>query len=181
MRPIATSAAQKATGATMELSNLADMSGAIHITPNTPRRAIAISRPIARAFSLPSNHFAMALETVVPAISQPHPKIMNPRLAILALPGIETHQLPSQPQKAVAWNQSEIPTNLMAAPTTIRLALRTPVKRMPILSRMMPARMRKPHTLRMYSDAAYVPKVPLDQPLALSTRDFSGDITSTNM
>ncbi len=56
---------------------------------------MAISRPIARAISLPLNHFAMAFDTVVPAISQPQPKIMKPSDAILALPGNAVHQLSS--------------------------------------------------------------------------------------
>ena len=46
---------------------------------------------------------------------------------------------------------------------------------------MIPARIRNPQTLRMYSDAAYVPKTELSQPLADSTSDWRGDITSTNM
>ena len=123
----------------------------------------------------------MDLDTVVPAISQPQPKIMKPREAILALPGMAVHQLSSQALKPVPWNHSLTPTNLIAAPSTIREAERVPVKRIPILSRMIPARIRKPHTFRIYSDAAYVPNAPLSQPLADSIRDFRGDITSTNI
>ena len=63
----------------------------------------------------------------------------------------------------------------------MREAERMPVNLIPVLSRMIPAMMRKPHTLRMYSDAAYVPNTPLSQPLWLSMRDLSGDMTSTNM
>ena len=149
------SAVQNATGATTELSNLAAIIGEVHMTANTPRRAIAISNPIARAISLPLNHLAIALETVVPAISQPQPKIMKPRLAILALPGNATHQLFSHAQNSVAWNQSLIPIYLMNAPITINDAERRPVKRTPILSRMIPAKIRKKqNTFRKYSEAA---------------------------
>ena len=130
------------------------MMGAIHITAKTPRRAMAISRPIARAISLPLNHLASTLDTLVPSISQPQPKIIKPSEAILALAGISTHQLSSQPAKAVAWNHSLMPTNLMAAPSTIRPAESTPEKRTPSLSSMTPAMIRKPQTLSMYSEAA---------------------------
>ena len=147
------STTQKRIGAST-LPNLSARRGEAERTANTPRRAIAISRPIARAISLPLNHFAIAFETVIPAISQPHPKIMKPREAIFALPGRATHQELSHSQKAVAWNHSVIPTYLIEAPTTIRAVERIPVKRTPILSRMIPARIRNPHTLRMYSDAA---------------------------
>ena len=63
---------------------------------NTPTRAMAISSPMARAISFPLNHFAIALDTVVPAISHPQPKIMNPNEASLALAGIDTHHESSQ-------------------------------------------------------------------------------------
>ena len=80
---------------------------------------------------------------------------MKPKEAILALPGNADHQLSSQPQNAVVWNQSVMPANLIEAPSTINPADSSPVKRMPILSRMMPAKMRKKtKTLRKYSDAA---------------------------
>ena len=126
---------------------------------------------MARAISLPSNHFAIALDTVIPAISHPQPNIMKPSEAIFALPGRATHHESSHPQNAVAWNHSVIPTYLIAAPATIREVERIPVKRTPILSRMIPARMRNPQTLRIYSDAAYVPNTELSHPLADSTRD----------
>ena len=139
----------------MDWSNLFEIIGASHITAKTPSRAMAISRPIASAISLPWNHLAMAFETVVPAISHPQPKIMKPSEAIFALPGNEVHQLSSQPQSCVVWNQSVMPTNLTVAPSTISPADSRPVKRMPILSRMMPANIRKnTNTFRKYSDAA---------------------------
>ena len=142
---------------------------------------MAISSPIASAISLPLNHLARIFDTLVPSISQPQPKIMKPSDAILALAGISTHQLPSHWAKPVVWNQSLIPTNLMAAPATIRPADSMPEKRTPSLSSITPARMRKPQTLSMYSDAAYLPNTLLFQPRSLSTSDLSGLITSTNI
>ena len=71
--------------------------------------------------------------------------------------------------------------NLIAAPRTMIAADRTPENLTPSLSRITPAMMRKPQTLRMYSDAAYVPNTLLFHPRLLSTSDFSGDITSTNI
>ena len=46
-----------------------------------PIRAVAISSPIANAISLPLNHFTIILETVIPAISTPTPKIAYPNAA----------------------------------------------------------------------------------------------------
>ena len=106
---------------------------------------------------------------------------MKPRHASFALPGRATHHEPSHSQKAVVWNQSVMPMYLIAAPTTMRDVERIPVKRTPILSRMMPARIRKPQTLRMYSDAAYVPNTDPFHPLVFSMSDWRGDITSTNI
>lgn len=40
-----------------------------------PIRAVAISYPMANAISLPLNHFTMILDTVIPAISTPTPKM----------------------------------------------------------------------------------------------------------
>ena len=72
-----------------------------------------------------------------------------------SLPGSAVHQLSSHAQSSVVWNQSVMPTNLIVAPATIRPADSRPVKRMPILSRMMPAKIRKKkNTLRKYSEAA---------------------------
>ena len=154
IRPISSSTVQKATGATTEPSNFVASHGESDRTAKTPRRAIAISSPMANAISLPSNHLAMARDTVIPAISQPQPKIMKPRQASFALPGIETHHELSHSFMAEAWNQSLMATYLMAAPITMSDAERVPVKRMPILSRMIPATIRKPQTFRMYSEAA---------------------------
>ena len=126
-------------------------------TANTPTRAIAISTPIAIAISLPLNHFAMAFDTVVPAISHPHPKIMNPNDAILALPGMDVHHVLSHAQKSVVWNHSEMPTNFIRAPMTMSEPERRPVNLIPVLSRMKPARIRNPQMLRKYSELEYVP------------------------
>ena len=54
----------------------------------TPRRASAISDPMANAISRPLNHFTIPRDTVIPAISQPQPKIMKPLAANLADAGI---------------------------------------------------------------------------------------------
>ena len=54
----------------------------------TPRRAKAISEPIAKAISRPLNHFTIPRETVIPAISTPQPKIMKPQAATFADAGI---------------------------------------------------------------------------------------------
>lgn len=40
----------------------------------TPKRANAISEPIASAISRPLNHFTIPRDTVMPAISTPQPK-----------------------------------------------------------------------------------------------------------
>lgn len=79
---------------------------------------------------------------------------MNPKQAILALAGMLTHHEFSQSAIAVVWNHSVIPMNLITAPTSIMDADNSPVKRMPVLSRITPAMMRKPQTFTMYSDAA---------------------------
>ena len=54
----------------------------------TPRRASAISEPMASAISRPLNHFTIPRETVMPAISQPQPKIMKPQAASFADDGM---------------------------------------------------------------------------------------------
>ena len=101
-RPMQSRAAQKATGMTTEGGvDQSARRGEIVKMKNTPTRAIAISRPIARAISFPSNHLARVFETVIPAISQPQPKIMKPRAASLALPGIAVHHELSHWSRAV--------------------------------------------------------------------------------
>ena len=169
IRPMRRSTVQNATGATT-VPNLSAIIGEMENMANTPTRAMAISRPIASAISLPLNHFAIALETVVPAISQPQPKSMKPSDAILALAGMLTHHVLSQSANAVVWNHSVMPMYFITAPANIMLADSSPVKRTPILSRITPAMMRKPQTLRMYSEAAYVPKISGVHPRWLSIR-----------
>ena len=155
-KPITSSRVANSSGAVTELvPSIAKRSlniGESHIAANTPRRAIAISKPIASAISLPLNHLARILLTVVPAISQPQPKIMKPNIANLALPGIDGHQLLSH--STVLASAHEMPQYLIPAPMTIRLALSKPVKRTPILSRMIPAKIRNPNTFSRYSPAA---------------------------
>ena len=96
---------QNATGRTTVAGAMLASHGEMVNTANTPTRAMAISSPMASAISLPSNHLAMVFDTVMPAISMPQPKIMNPSDASLALPGNDTHQLLShvsmpEPMKA---------------------------------------------------------------------------------
>ena len=99
---------QNATGATTVPIDAA-IRGEIENIANTPRRAIAISSPMAKAISLPLNHFAIAFDTVVPAISHPHPKIMKPKEAILALAGMDVHHELSHCSSDVPANQSLMP------------------------------------------------------------------------
>ena len=54
----------------------------------TPRRAKAISLPMAKAISRPWNHLTMPRLTVMPAISTPHPKIIKPTAESLAEAGM---------------------------------------------------------------------------------------------
>ena len=54
----------------------------------TPSRASAISEPMASAISRPLNHLTMPRLTVIPAISTPQPKIMNPTALSFAEEGI---------------------------------------------------------------------------------------------
>ncbi len=79
---------------------------------------------------------------------------MKPKAASLALPGMAVHHDDSHWSKAVPANQSLMAYSLMQAPTNITDADSTPVKRTPILSRMIPAMMRKPNTLSIYSAPA---------------------------
>ena len=107
MNPTHSNASTSSTGARTPISVKCSASrGEVTITSATPSRAIAISTPIARAISLPVNHFTMALDTVIPAISQPLPKIMKPREASLAEAGNVTHQLLSQWAKLLLANVS---------------------------------------------------------------------------
>ena len=78
--------AQKITGACTD-SNFSDSQGEIRKIMKTPKRASAISIPMASAISLPLNHLTMARDTVTPAISVPQPKIMKPKLASIAVGG----------------------------------------------------------------------------------------------
>ena len=98
-------AVQKPTEAETE-PNFSAIMGEMEKMAKTPTRAMAISRPMASALSLPLNHFAMAFATVVPALSQPPPKIMKPKAANFALAGMLTHQEPSHASNPVPLNAS---------------------------------------------------------------------------
>ena len=89
MRPIISKTTPKATERETEMlpPKLAT-SGEKIIQVPTPRRASAISEPIAMAISRPLNHFTIPRETVIPAISTPQPKIMKPMADNLADAGI---------------------------------------------------------------------------------------------
>lgn len=78
--------------------------------------------------------------------------------------------------------RSLIAYNLIEAPITITIPDSIPVKRIPILSRIIPAKMRKnANTLRKYSELQNVPYVSADHPLVVSNSVESGESTSTNM
>ena len=68
--------------------NIFAMTGEKIIQVATPKRAKAISEPIARAISFPLNHFTIPRDTVIPAISTPQPKIIKPTEENLADAGI---------------------------------------------------------------------------------------------
>lgn len=102
----------------------------------TPTRAMAISMPIARAISLPSNHLTIPFDTVMPAISEPQPNIMKPRQESLQDRGIETHHEFGQP-RAKTDEGRDTAKYFNEAPSTITDPERTMVKRTPFLSRMM--------------------------------------------
>ena len=71
---------------------------------------------------------------------------------------------------------------LMLAPTTITAPDSTAVKRTPILSRMMPAKMRKnTNTLRNVSDPCMVPKAVESHPRVDCIRSLMGDRMSMKM
>ena len=71
------------------LPNILAMTGEKIIHVATPKRAKAISEPIASATSLPLNHFTIPRETVIPAISAPQPKNIKPIEASFAEAGID--------------------------------------------------------------------------------------------
>jgi hypothetical protein len=60
-----------------------------------PKRAVAISIPMARAISFPLNHFTIIFETVMPAISTPTPNIAYPNAASPTWVFIPSKVLPS--------------------------------------------------------------------------------------
>ena len=68
------------------------------------------------------------------------------------------------------------------APTSITAALSTAVNRTPILSRMMPAKMRKnTNTLRNTSEPCIVPKAVESQPRVSCIRSLMGERMSMKM
>ena len=72
--------------------------------------------------------------------------------------------------------------HLMQAPTSMTAAESTAVKRTPILSRMMPAKMRKnANTLRNTSEPCMVPKAVESQPRVSCIRSLMGERMSMKM
>ena len=72
--------------------------------------------------------------------------------------------------------------HLMRAPTSMTAPESTAVKRTPILSRMMPAKMRKnTNTLRKVSEPCMVPKAVESQPRVSSMRSLMGERMSMKM
>lgn len=70
----------------------------------------------------------------------------------------------------------------MLAPRIIMTADSKAVKRIPNLSRIIPANIRKKtKTFKKYSDPSSVPNAPEFHPRSVSKRVFKGDKTSTNM
>ena len=169
----------------------------IHVA--TPNRASAISLPMASAISRPLNHFTIPRLTVIPAISTPQPKIIKPHDANLAEAGIpaakgrmSSHLTPkSGPQlrwllnhasRPEPMNDSLIAYHLTIAPTSIRAHERTIVKRTPILSRMMPAKIRKKaHTLRKTSEPCIRPNDVESHPRSESIKSLMGERMSMKM
>ena len=72
--PIISSTTATAIGRDTLMGLMAATTGTPRKTTATPRRAMAISTPIAKAISLPLNHFTMPRETVMPASSTPQPE-----------------------------------------------------------------------------------------------------------
>ena len=133
-RPIQSRIRPMKIGMLMELPNARLNKGVTPIANPVPIRAQAISNPIARAISLPLNHFTMILETVIPAISTPTPNKAYPNDAI-------TNGYPYSEPKTVTVAPSklcDIPNHLMKTPISMMLVAIKPVKRTPILSRIIP-------------------------------------------
>ena len=130
----------------------------------TPIRAIAISNPIANAISLPLNHFTIPFDTVIPAISTPQPKIINANDAIFAdedvvsLNGKNVQKSFKNSSAALPIKASDTAQYLTIVPITINVDDNKAVFLTPILSRMIPAKMRKnTNTFKNVSLPAYVP------------------------
>ena len=134
IRPIHNRIRQTRIGADTVLNALA-IGREVERASAVPNLAVAISRPIARAISLPLNHFTMILDTVIPAVSTPTPNIAKPT------PAIRTCAFTCQNKTCHVWPSSiwvETAQYFIAVPITIIVAAIKPVKRTPILSRIKP-------------------------------------------
>ena len=94
--------------AVVSSDNIPAILGDILNQAKTPNLAIAISKPIAKANSLPENHFTIPLDTVIPAISTPQPNIIKPKDASFADAGNDVHQEFNQLSKPVPANAGVI-------------------------------------------------------------------------
>ena len=90
--------------------------------------------------------------------------------------------LVNQVSRPLPMNDLLIANHLIAAPTSITAPDRMAVKRTPILSRMIPAKIRKnTNTLRNVSEPSMVPKALESQPRVASIRSLIGDRMSMKM
>ena len=89
----------------------------------TPRRARAISEPMAKAVSRPLNHFTIPRLTVMPAISQPLPKIIKPMAANLAEPGMPSAKGRMSPMNGMLTFQLRCVLNHASMLVPIKLSL----------------------------------------------------------
>ena len=156
MSPMQQSNKLTATGRLTLMGVMAAITGEPNMTTATPTRAMAISMPMASAISCPVNHLTIPRLTVIPAISLPQPKTMNPMAASFAdagspaYHGVTFHQASGKfrmPSMNVfrldASKLSVTAYQLIMAPITITAPESMAVKRTPILSRIIPAKMRK--------------------------------------
>ncbi len=108
----------------------------VEIANAVPNLAIDNCKPIARANSLPLNHFTIILETVIPAISTPTPNIAYPIAANMTLAFQPNNSVPDR-------EVADTAQYFMLVPIIIIIADIKPVKRTPILSRIIPPITRK--------------------------------------
>ena len=89
----------------------------------TPKRAKAISEPIAKAVSRPLNHLTIPRLTVIPAISTPLPKIIKPQAANLAEAGMPSQKGRIAPTMGRSPSQLRLLVNHASKPVPIKASL----------------------------------------------------------